>query len=226
MTASLPTALAGDDGVQNPAFASYTNIILAVGLVAILATLIVPLPTILLDLLLACSISLSIAVLIVTLSSREALELSTFPSLLLFTTLFRLSLNVASTRLILLHGDAGRIIQTFGSFVAGGSIVVGLVIFLILVIIQFIVITKGAERISEVSARFTLDAMPGKQMAIDADLNAGAITEAQANERRGKIVKESEFYGAMDGASKFIRGDAKASLIITAVNLIGGIAMG
>jgi flagellar biosynthesis protein FlhA len=162
----------------------------------------------------------------VTLSAKEALELSTFPSLLLFTTLFRLSLNVASTRLILLHGDAGKIIQTFGGFVAGGSLVVGLVIFLILVIIQFVVITKGAERISEVSARFTLDAMPGKQMAIDADLNAGIITEAQANERRAKIVKESEFYGAMDGASKFIRGDAKAGLIITAINIIGGIAMG
>jgi flagellar biosynthesis protein FlhA len=226
MTASLPAGLAGEEGILNTPFASYTNIILAVGLVAILATLIVPLPTVLLDLLLACSISLSIAVLIVTLSSREALELSTFPSLLLFTTLFRLSLNVASTRLILLQGDAGRIIQTFGGFVAGGSVVVGLVIFLILVIIQFIVITKGAERISEVSARFTLDAMPGKQMAIDADLNAGTITEAQANERRSKIVKESEFYGAMDGASKFIRGDAKASLIIAAVNIIGGIAMG
>jgi flagellar biosynthesis protein FlhA len=226
MSAALPGGLAGDEGVLNLPFASYTNIILALGLVAILATLIVPLPTILLDLLLACSISLSIAVLIVTLSSREALELSTFPSLLLFTTLFRLSLNVASTRLILLQGDAGRIIHTFGSFVAGGSVVVGIVIFLILVIIQFIVITKGAERISEVSARFTLDAMPGKQMAIDADLNAGAITEAQANERRATIVKESEFYGAMDGASKFIRGDAKASLIITAVNIIGGIAMG
>jgi flagellar biosynthesis protein FlhA len=226
MTASLPAGLAGDEGILNIPFASYTNIILALGLVAILATLIVPLPTVLLDLLLACSISLSIAVLIVTLSSREALELSTFPSLLLFTTLFRLSLNVASTRLILLQGDAGRIIQTFGGFVAGGSVVVGLVIFLILVIIQFVVITKGAERISEVSARFTLDAMPGKQMAIDADLNAGTITESQANERRGKIVKESEFYGAMDGASKFIRGDAKASLIITAVNIIGGIAMG
>ncbi len=226
MTASLPAGLAGEEGILNIPFASYTNIILAIGLVAILATLIVPLPTVLLDLLLACSISLSIAVLIVTLSSREALELSTFPSLLLFTTLFRLSLNVASTRLILLQGDAGRIIQTFGGFVAGGSVVVGLVIFLILVIIQFIVITKGAERISEVSARFTLDAMPGKQMAIDADLNAGTITESQANERRSKIVKESEFYGAMDGASKFIRGDAKASLIITAVNIIGGIAMG
>jgi len=205
---------------------SRSNIILAVGLVTILATLIVPLPTLLMDMLLASSISLSIAVLIITLSSKEALELSTFPSLLLFVTLFRLSLNVASTRLILLQGNAGKIIQTFGNFVAGGSLVVGLVIFLILVVIQFIVITKGAERISEVSARFTLDAMPGKQMAIDADLNAGIITEAQANERRAKIVKESEFYGAMDGASKFIRGDAKAGLIITLVNLIGGIAMG
>jgi len=167
-----------------------------------------------------------VAVLIVTLSSKEALELSTFPSLLLFVTLFRLSLNVASTRLILLQGNAGKIIQTFGGFVAGGSFVVGLVIFMILVVVQFIVITKGAERISEVSARFTLDAMPGKQMAIDADLNAGTITETQANERRAKIVKESEFYGAMDGASKFIRGDAKAGLLITAVNIIGGIAMG
>ncbi|MHC4361816.1 MAG: flagellar biosynthesis protein FlhA, partial [Planctomycetota bacterium] len=192
----------------------------------ILATLIIPLPTPLLDMLLACSISLAVAVLIITLSSKEALELSTFPSLLLFVTLFRLSLNVASTRLILLQGNAGKIIQTFGGFVAGGSVVVGLVIFLILVVIQFVVITKGAERISEVSARFTLDAMPGKQMAIDADLNAGMITEVQANERRSKIVKESEFYGAMDGASKFIRGDAKAGLIITAVNVIGGIAMG
>lgn len=206
--------------------ASFSNAILAFGIVTVLGTLIIPLPTQILDMLLACSISLSIAVLIVTLSSKEALELSTFPSLLLFVTLFRLSLNVASTRLILLQGDAGKIIQTFGSFVAGGSFVVGLVIFLILVIIQFIVITKGAERISEVSARFTLDAMPGKQMAIDADLNAGTITETQANERRSKIVKESEFYGAMDGASKFIRGDAKAGLIITAVNIVGGIAMG
>ncbi len=206
--------------------ASYSNIILVVGLVAILATLIIPLPTLVLDMFLACSISLALAVLIVTLSSKEALDLSTFPSLLLFVTLFRLSLNVASTRLILLHGNAGKIIETFGGFVAGGSFVVGLVIFLILVVIQFIVITKGAERISEVSARFTLDAMPGKQMAVDADLNAGTITETQANDRRAKIIKESEFYGAMDGASKFIRGDAKAGLIITAVNIIGGIAMG
>ncbi len=207
-------------------FASHSNIILAVGLVTILATLIVPLPTKAMDMLLACSLSLAVAVLITTLTSKEALDLSTFPSLLLFVTLFRLSLNVASTRLILLQGDAGRIIQTFGDFVAGGSFVVGLVIFLILVVIQFVVVTKGAERISEVAARFTLDAMPGKQMAIDADLNAGLITEEQANKRRTKIVKESEFYGAMDGASKFIRGDAKAGLIITAVNIVGGIAMG
>ena len=202
------------------------DIVLAVGMVVILATLLIRMPTPLLDMLLACSISLAIAVLIVTMYSKEAIELSTFPSLLLFVTLFRLSLNVASTRLILLQGNAGKIIQTFGDFVAGGSFVVGLVIFLILFIIQFIVVTKGAERISEVSARFTLDAMPGKQMAIDADLNAGAITEAVANERRGKIIKESEFYGAMDGASKFIRGDAKAGIIITAINLVGGIAMG
>jgi len=207
-------------------FHSHSNLILAVGMVTILATLLIPLPTMILDMLLACSISLGVAVLIITLSSTEPLELSTFPSLLLFVTLFRLSLNVASTRLILLQGDAGKVIQTFGMFVAGGSFVVGIVIFLILVVIQFIVITKGAERISEVSARFTLDAMPGKQMAIDADLNAGLITEAQANKRRKKIVKESEFYGAMDGASKFIRGDAKAGIIITAINLVGGIAMG
>ncbi len=222
--ARLP-ATANQDISDSP-FLSHSNIVLAGGLVAVLATLIIPLPTPLLDMLLACSISLAVAVLIITLSSKEALELSAFPSLLLFVTLFRLSLNVASTRLILLDGYAGKIIQTFGAFVAGGSFVVGLVIFLILVVVQFIVITKGAERISEVSARFTLDAMPGKQMAIDADLNAGLITETQANERRAKIVKESEFYGAMDGASKFIRGDAKAGLIITAVNIIGGIAMG
>jgi flagellar biosynthesis protein FlhA len=211
---------------NNAPLMAQSNAILVAGLVTILATLIIPLPTFLLDMLLACSISLAIAVLIITLSAKESLELSTFPTLLLFTTLFRLSLNVASTRLILLQGDAGKIIQTFGNFVAGGSFAVGIVIFLILVVIQFIVITKGAERISEVAARFTLDAMPGKQMAIDADLNAGLITEQQANERRMKIVKESEFYGAMDGASKFIRGDAKAGIIITLINVVGGIVMG
>lgn len=228
MAGSAQSNTPGAPGLNtlNTPFTAHSNIILAFGLVTVLATLLIPLPTPLLDILLACSISLAVAVLIITLSSKEALELSTFPSLLLFVTLFRLSLNVASTRLILLQGNAGKIIQTFGGFVAGGSFVVGLVIFLILVVIQFIVITKGAERISEVAARFTLDAMPGKQMAIDADLNAGIITETQANERRTKIVKESEFYGAMDGASKFIRGDAKAGIIITAINIIGGIAMG
>jgi len=203
-----------------------SNVILVGGMATVLTVLLIPLPTQIMDMLLACSVSLSLAVLIITLCAKEALELSSFPSLLLFTTLFRLSLNVASTRLILLQADAGKIIQTFGSMVAGNSVVIGLVIFLILVVIQFVVITKGAERISEVAARFTLDAMPGKQMAIDADLNAGAITEVQANERRSKIVKESEFYGAMDGASKFIRGDAKAGIIITAINIIGGIAIG
>jgi flagellar biosynthesis protein FlhA len=222
---SKPQASPGTD-LRLGALMSKSNAVLIVGMVTVLATLLIRLPTPVLDVLLACSISLAIAVLVVTLSSREALELSTFPSLLLFVTLFRLSLNVASTRLILLQGNAGKVIQTFGDFVAGGSFVVGVVIFLILVVIQFIVITKGAERISEVAARFTLDAMPGKQMAIDADLNAGTITETQAIERREKIVKESEFYGAMDGASKFIRGDAKAGLIITAVNVIGGITIG
>ncbi len=211
---------------SEPAISTYSNIVLAAGIMMVLTTLLIPLPTYLLDLLLAGSISLSISVLIITLCSKEALELSTFPSLLLFVTLFRLSLNVASTRLILLQGNAGEIINTFGSFVAGGNIVVGLIIFLILAVIQFIVVTKGAERISEVAARFMLDAMPGKQMAIDADLNAGNITDAEARLRREKIVKESEFHGAMDGASKFIRGDALAGMIIVAVNLIGGIVMG
>ncbi|MBE3069414.1 MAG: FHIPEP family type III secretion protein [Planctomycetes bacterium] len=202
------------------------DILFAGGLAMVLATLLIPLPTFLLDLMLSCSIAVSIGTLIVVLSTRESVELSTFPSLLLFLTLFRLSLNVASTRLILMNGDAGRIIQTFGNFVAAGSLTIGLVVFLILVVIQFIVITKGAERISEVAARFNLDAMPGKQMSIDADLNAGLIGETDAKARREKIVRESEFYGAMDGASKFIRGDAIAGLIITAVNLVGGMVIG
>ena len=205
---------------------AHNEVIFAVGLAVVLGTLLIPLPTFLMDMLLACSIAVSLATLVVVLSATESLEFSTFPSLLLLLTLFRLSLNVASTRLILLQGDAGRIISTFGLFVAGGSLIIGLVIFLILVVIQFVVITKGAERISEVSARFNLDAMPGKQMSIDADLNAGLIGEDDARKRRQKIVKESEFYGSMDGASKFLRGDAIAGLIITAVNLIGGILIG
>ncbi len=204
----------------------HNDVIFALGVAMILATLLIPLPTFLMDLLLSCSIAVAVATLIVVLSTRESLELSTFPSLLLFVTLFRLSLNVATTRLILLQGDAGQIIQAFGHFVAGGSLAIGLVVFLILVVIQFVVITKGADRISEVAARFNLDAMPGKQMAIDADLNAGLIGEEDARTRRAKIVKESEFYGAMDGASKFIRGDALAGLIITGINLLGGFVVG
>ncbi|MFW6132407.1 MAG: flagellar biosynthesis protein FlhA [Planctomycetota bacterium] len=204
----------------------HNDAVLAIGVAGVLTTLLIPLPTFLLDMLLATSIAVALATLVVVLSTRESIEFSTFPSLLLFVTLFRLSLNVASTRLILLHGDAGRIIETFGQFVVGGNIIIGLVVFLILVIIQFIVITKGAERISEVAARFNLDAMPGKQMAIDADLNAGLIGEADAKHRREKIVAESEFYGAMDGSSKFIRGDAIAGLVITAVNLLGGFVIG
>ena len=202
------------------------DIVLSLGLAMILATLLLPLPTFLLDLMLSVSIGIALSALIIVLSANESIEFSTFPSMLLLLTLFRLSLNVASTRLILLNGDAGQIIHTFGEFVVGGNLVVGLVVFLILVVIQFVVITKGSERISEVSARFNLDAMPGKQMAIDADLNAGLIGEDEAKSRRAKIVKESEFFGAMDGASKFIRGDAVAGLIITGINLVGGFAVG
>lgn len=225
-SAPLASSEKGFHSRQIAKLAANSDFLFAAGLVGVLATLLIPLPTFLLDVGLACSISLAIAVLIIVLASNEPLELSTFPSLLLITTLFRLSLNVASTRLILLQGNAGTIIHTFGNFVAGGNLVVGLVMFLILVVIQFVVITKGAGRISEVSARFILDAMPGKQMSIDADLNAGIITDKEAKQRRDAIVKESEFYGAMDGASKFISGDAKAGLIITAINLLGGILLG
>jgi flagellar biosynthesis protein FlhA len=205
---------------------AHNDIVFAACLAVVLATLLIPLPTFLLDMMLSCSIAVGLATLVVVLSARESIEFSTFPSLLLLVTLFRLSLNVASTRLILMHGEAGKIIATFGQFVAGSNLVIGLVIFLILAVIQFVVITKGAERISEVAARFNLDAMPGKQMSIDADLNAGLIAEDEARARRQKIVRESEFYGAMDGASKFIRGDAIAGLVIVAINLIGGFLIG
>ena len=199
---------------------------LAFGLVGLLMILLVPLPAWLLDLLLVVNLSTSILLLLLVLSTGRALELSTFPTLLLFSALFRLALNVASTRLILLHGSAGRVIQSFGEFVVGGNLVVGVVIFLILIVIQFVVITKGAGRISEVAARFTLDAMPGKQMAIDAELNNGLIAPEEAKARRAEVSREAEFHGAMDGASKFVRGDAVAGLIITGVNLVGGICVG
>jgi len=207
-------------------FLAHNDIVFALGLMVVLTTLLIPLPTFVLDILLSCSIAIALATLLVVLATKESIELSSFPSLLLFVTLFRLSLNVASTRLILVQADAGAIIHTFGNLVAQGSLIIGLVVFLILVIIQFVVITKGAERISEVAARFNLDAMPGKQMAIDADLNAGIIGSEEAGRRRQKVASESEFYGAMDGASKFVRGDAIAGLIITAVNLVGGFAVG
>ncbi|NQT20824.1 MAG: flagellar biosynthesis protein FlhA [Planctomycetes bacterium] len=204
----------------------HSDVALAVAVVVVLVVLVIPIPPMLLDILLTINISLGLVILLVTLSATESLEFSTFPSLLLFVTLFRLALNVASTRLILLHGYAGEVITAFGDFVVGGNIVVGLIVFLILVIIQFVVITKGSGRIAEVAARFTLDAMPGKQMAIDADLNAGLITEKEARERREKISREAEFYGAMDGASKFVRGDAIAGIIITLINILGGIIIG
>jgi flagellar biosynthesis protein FlhA len=200
--------------------------IMGVGVLGLVLTLVTPLPPALLDLLLALSIATSLLLLLVTLNVRAVSELTTFPTILLFATLFRLGLNVASTRLILTGGDAGAIITAFGHYMVGDNLTVGLVVFLVLIVIQFVVITKGSGRISEVAARFVLDAMPGKQMAIDADLNAGLIDSDTARERRQKVASEAEFYGAMDGASKFVRGDAIAGLIITALNLVGGIALG
>ncbi len=203
-----------------------SELVFPLAVMAVLIVLIVPLPTALLDVLLTLNLSITILLLLVTLSVAQPLELSVFPSTLLLLTLGRLSLNVATTRLILLQADAGRIVETFGNFVVGGNLVVGLVVFLILVIIQFVVITKGATRISEVGARFVLDAMPGKQMAIDADLNAGAINDVEAKRRRAHLLQEAEFYGAMDGASKFVRGDAVAGMVITGINLLGGVVIG
>jgi len=208
-----------------------SSLFVAVGVVAILMVMIIPLPTILLDLLLSLNITVGLIILLMSMYNTNPLDFSAFPSLLLITTLFRLSLNIASTRLILLHGHegvgaVGQVIQAFGSFVVGGNFTVGLIIFLIMVLINFIVITKGSGRIAEVAARFTLDAMPGKQMAIDADLNAGLINEAEAKRRRSEISRQSEFYGAMDGASKFVRGEAVASLVIMVINILGGLFIG
>ena len=204
----------------------YSDVLVAVGIVTIVVMMIIPLPTMLLDLLLCCNITLALIVVMVAIYNVEALDLSVFPSLLLITTLFRLALNVSSTRLILLEGYAGEVIMSFGNFVVGGNAVVGFIIFVILIIIQFIVITKGAERVAEVSARFTLDAMPGKQMSIDADLNQGVITDQEAKVRREKIQREADFYGAMDGASKFVKGDAIAAIVIILINITGGFVIG
>ena len=195
-------------------------------IVAAFVMLIVPIPSWLLDVLLACNIAIAFTILFTTMFSKEVLDMSFFPTILLFTTIFRIALNVSSTRLILTTGDPGQVVATFGSFVGGGDLIVGAIVFLILLIVQFMVINKGSERVAEVTARFTLDAMPGKQMAIDADLNTGAINDAEAKRRRDKIQEEASFFGSMDGAVKDVKGDATAGLIITAVNVIGGIAMG
>lgn len=202
------------------------DLFILIGIIGIVLMMVVPIPTGLLDVLLIINISTALMVLLIAMNTKDALQFSIFPSLLLITTLFRLALNVSTTRNILAKAEAGHVVETFGNFVAGGEIAVGFVVFLILVVVQFIVITKGSERVAEVAARFTLDAMPGKQMSIDADLNAGLINEQQARERRAKIEKESDFYGAMDGASKFVKGDAIAGIIILIINLLGGFIIG
>ncbi len=222
-------------GRPNPLWAAILNsrsdILILGGVVGVLFIMIVPMPPVLLDLFLATNITLSLVVLLVAMTTKNLLEFTVFPSVLLLATLFRLSLNVASTRLILLHGQngtgaAGHVIQSFGRFVVGGSYAVGLVLFAIFVVINFVVVTRGAGRIAEVAARFTLDALPGKQMAIDADLNSGSIKEEDARKRRKELSRESEFYGAMDGASKFVRGDAVAAILILFVNILGGLVIG
>ncbi len=212
-------------GLLGRAFAQ-SDIMLAVGVIGLIGMMLIPVPPALLDVLLTINIALSLSILLVAMYVARPLDFSVFPSLLLVATLYRLALNISSTRLILLHASAGKVIEAFGHFVVGGDLVVGLIVFLILVVIQFVVITSGSQRVAEVAARFTLDEMPGKQMAVDADLNAGLITEEEARRRRREIEREADFYGAMDGAAKFVRGDAIAGVIIVAVNLIGGLAIG
>jgi flagellar biosynthesis protein FlhA len=214
-----------------PHWATNPAILMGIGVVAVLMVMVIPLPPLIIDLLLSLSITVSIVILLMSMFVLKPLDFSVFPSVLLTVTLFRLSLNVASSRLILLHGNegtgaAGQVIKAFGTFVVGGNYVVGLIVFSVLTLINFVVITKGATRIAEVAARFTLDAMPGKQMSIDADLNAGLISEADARRRRGEIEREADFYGAMDGASKFVRGDAIAGVVIIFINIVGGLIVG
>jgi flagellar biosynthesis protein FlhA len=204
----------------------HSDLIAAIGVVLVVSMLVIPLPAAVLDLMITCNISAALAIVVATMYINKALEFSAFPTLLLLTTMFRLAINVSVTRLVLTTGNAGSVVASFGQFVVGGNVVVGLVIFMILVVIQFVVVTNGAGRVAEVSARFTLDAMPGKQMAIDADLNAGLITDQEARARRSEIAREADFYGAMDGASKFVKGDAMAAVVITAINLVGGIVIG
>src|SRR6185503_11885545 len=221
---AMPAAAAPSTGLRR--LLGQTDILLAIGIIVIVGMLVIPLPKALLDLLLTVNIAASVTILLVAIYTDDPMKFSVFPSLLLITTLFRLALNVSTSRLILLNANAGTVIHAFGNFVVGGNLVVGLVVFMILVVIQFVVITNGAGRVAEVAARFTLDAMPGKQMAIDADLNAGQITDQQARDRREQIAREADFYGAMDGASKFVKGDAMAGILIVAINLLGGIGVG
>ena len=203
-----------------------TDLFIGVYLMAAIVFLFIPIPSWLLDILIALNISIALIILFTSLYAKDVLDMQSFPTMLLFTTIFRISLNVSSTRLILTKGDAGKMVETFGKIVGGNNMVIGFIVFIILLIVQFVVINKGSERVSEVTARFTLDAMPGKQMAIDADLNTGAITDKEAIERRNKIQQEASFFGSMDGATKYVKGDATAGLIITIINLIGGILMG
>ncbi|MGB9860125.1 MAG: FHIPEP family type III secretion protein, partial [Moorellaceae bacterium] len=203
------------------------NDLLIAGLVlAIVMLIVIPVTPLLMDLLLIINLAVSMVILLTTMFITHNLQFSVYPTLLLVVTLFRLALNISSTRLILSQANAGSVIQAFGSFVVGNNYIVGFIIFLIITIIQFVVITNGAQRVAEVAARFTLDAMPGKQMSIDADLNAGIISEEEAKERRRLLQREADFYGAMDGASKFVRGDAIAGLVITVINILGGLAIG
>src|SRR5271163_300516 len=220
-----PIALGSGAG-QEQRWRRMVTMAIPLSVVAVVVVLIVPLPTFVVDLLITANITGSILILLTAMQVQRPLDFSVFPTLVLVATMFRLALNVAATRLILLHGYAGVVIESFGHFVIGGSILVGLVVFFILIVIQFVVITSGAGRVAEVAARFTLDGMPGKQMAIDADLHAGAIDEVEARRRRQEVADEADFYGAMDGASKFVRGDAIAAIVITAINLIGGLAIG
>src|SRR6201994_4379080 len=205
---------------------SHADLIAAVAVVMVVVMMIVPLPTGVIDLFITLNIASAITIVVATRYVPRALDFAAFPSLLLLTTMFRLAINVSVTRQILLHGDGGSVVKAFGTFVVGGNVVVGLVVFLILIVIQFVVVPNAAGGVAEVAARFTLDAMPGKQMAIDADLNAGQITDQQAHQRRDDIAREADFYGAMDGASKFVKGDAIAGILIVMINLIGGIVVG
>ena len=202
------------------------DIVVAVGIIFMILMIIIPMPEFLVDIMLSVNISLSLLILLIAMFNKEALDFSVFPSLLLITTIFRIALNITTTRYILLKGDAGDVIEAFGHFVMGGNPIVGFIVFIIIMIVNFMVITKGSERVSEVAARFTLDAMPGKQMAIDADLNSGMIDENQARTRRSKVQREADFYGSMDGATKFVKGDSIAGILITFINLLGGILMG